>query len=188
MDELAALRREISALDTQILDLFSRRMAAVERVAEYKIREQKPIHVPSREGEILAGARNQLPKGLEGYGEVLVRTMLRLSRERQYELFLEEEGAVMSGELAAVEGSGQGVLTLELDADPKAVAFVVDLFTDLGIAINRLECLAKDSVRQRFLLEFSIDRGGSLVQRALYQLEQETTNLQLLSWHADAQP
>ncbi|HHT43467.1 MAG TPA: hypothetical protein GX014_08740, partial [Firmicutes bacterium] len=108
--------------------------------------------------------------------------------ERQYELFLEEEGAVMSGELAAVEGSGQGVLTLELDADPKAVAFVVDLFTDLGIAINRLECLAKDSVRQRFLLEFSIDRGGSLVQRALYQLEQETTNLQLLSWHADAQP
>lgn len=84
MDQLEALRNELTAIDSEIFQLFARRLAVVDQVSEHKLKMGIPVYVPVREGVILARARSSMPQGQESYGEALARTLLRLSRERQY--------------------------------------------------------------------------------------------------------
>lgn len=91
MKELEELRKELTAIDQQILDLFRKRLAVVEKVADYKLKAGSPVYAPVWEGVNVAKARSGMPGGLEEYGAALARTLMRLSRERQYELILGEE-------------------------------------------------------------------------------------------------
>ncbi len=80
-EQLKLLRAQISNLDEQLLSLFAQRMEVVEQVAEYKKKSGAPVLDPQREAELLAG--------VEGQDRVFMETLLRLSRERQYELLLD---------------------------------------------------------------------------------------------------
>lgn len=82
-EELKWLRKEISRLDEQLLSLFAQRMEVIERVAESKKQSGAPVLNRRREAELLTG--------LGGPARVFVETLLRLSRQRQYELLLESQ-------------------------------------------------------------------------------------------------
>lgn len=107
MDELTALRKGLSDLDAQLWELFARRLGLVDQVAQWKMTTGTPIHVPEREQVILAQARGSMPPGLEGYGEALARTLLRLSRERQYELAVERDASWTLGRTLRAAGTSQ---------------------------------------------------------------------------------
>jgi chorismate mutase/prephenate dehydrogenase len=56
--ELAAVRREIDALDDRLVELLAQRLRLVRKVAELKSSTGlAPVHVPDREREVLARAR-----------------------------------------------------------------------------------------------------------------------------------
>lgn len=57
MNELEQIRTSINEIDEQMARLFEKRMIAVKKVAEYKLKNQLPIFNASREEEVII--RNQ---------------------------------------------------------------------------------------------------------------------------------
>lgn len=85
MGELEKLRQELSVVDQKLLETFLRRMRIVEKIADYKGKTRGTIFVPEQEARVLEKAQYQTPPELSMYTSVFVRTLMRLSRERQYE-------------------------------------------------------------------------------------------------------
>lgn len=86
---LAKLREEISAIDAQLLGQFSKRMWLIDQVTTHKsLGKENSVHVPQREAKMVEEAPLSATPGLEGPSQILMNTLLRLSRERQYQLLL----------------------------------------------------------------------------------------------------
>lgn len=82
---LAALRQEIDALDTQMVDLLARRAAIVQEVVRLKKAAGLPVYHPAREEDLISRRREQAERvGLDpDHVEELYRGILRQSRVRQ---------------------------------------------------------------------------------------------------------
>lgn len=85
MSELDGLRGRITDIDDRILALFEERMRAIDEVAERKARSRSPVLDEHREKQVVARGRAQVPAAIGDSAESLLRTLMRLSRERQYE-------------------------------------------------------------------------------------------------------
>jgi len=83
--ELSEIRAKIDAVDDQLLDLFLKRMALSEEVADYKNQHNLPILNRTREREILAKV-TQKAGDKERYAYHLYSTLFELARSRQAEL------------------------------------------------------------------------------------------------------
>ena len=81
--ELSELRREIDAIDDQLVDLFCRRMEIAAKVAQYKKEKNLPIFVPEREQEILKKVSEQSDPEFESYSRTFFSTLFELSRDYQ---------------------------------------------------------------------------------------------------------
>ena len=81
-DELAELRREIDAIDQQVVDLLSQRQKQVEHVVALKKKHNLQVYHPSREEDLISARRQQATEaGLcPDYIEELYRTIMRRSR------------------------------------------------------------------------------------------------------------
>jgi len=82
---LEGLRRQIDAIDQQLVELLARRRQVVQQVAEVKQRHDLPTHHPAREENLISARRTQAAQaGLDpDYVEDLFRTVLRHSRVGQ---------------------------------------------------------------------------------------------------------
>ena len=82
---LANLRREIDALDAQLVDLLARRAATVQEVVRLKKAAGLPVYHPAREEDLISRRREQAARaGLDAdHVEELFRCILRQSRMRQ---------------------------------------------------------------------------------------------------------
>ena len=83
--ELSEIRAKIDAVDDQLLDLFLKRMALSEEVADYKNQHNLPILNRTREREILAKVAEKAGDK-ERYAYHLYSTLFELARSRQAEL------------------------------------------------------------------------------------------------------
>ena len=83
--ELSEIRAKIDAVDDQLLDLFLKRMALSEEVADYKNQHNLPILNRTREREILARVAEKAGDK-ERYAYHLYSTLFELARSRQAEL------------------------------------------------------------------------------------------------------
>ncbi|XOV77758.1 MAG: bifunctional chorismate mutase/prephenate dehydrogenase [Aestuariibacter sp.] len=81
--DLSALRREIDALDSQLVQLLSKRSKLTSQVGAYKSRTGLPIYVPSREAELLKKRREQAEH--EGISPDLVEDLLRRIMRESYQ-------------------------------------------------------------------------------------------------------
>lgn len=81
--ELKELRNQIDAIDDELVRLFAKRMEVSAQVADYKKEKNLPIHVPSREREILQEVANKAGHGMENYSRVLYSMIFELSRSYQ---------------------------------------------------------------------------------------------------------
>ena len=81
-DKMEELRRQIDAIDKQLVDLLVQRQQVIERVAEVKKKHDLPVFHPAREEYLISARRSQATAaGLDpDYVEDLFRTMLRNSR------------------------------------------------------------------------------------------------------------
>ena len=83
---LDELRKEIDGVDTELLQLFARRMHLVEEIGLHKKSEGLPVFQPGREKEILTRTVGLLPPHLQYYGASFCKYLIELSRTRQREV------------------------------------------------------------------------------------------------------
>lgn len=90
MRTLEELRRELNQTDAQLRELLLSRLELSRQVAQVKRGSGAPVYVPEREQEILETLRRSCPKEDAGYLKMVVSSVLRTSRQRQYEYLLGE--------------------------------------------------------------------------------------------------
>ena len=81
--ELRDLRDQIDTIDDELVKLFVKRMEISAQVADYKKEHNIPIHVPSREREILQDVASKAGPYMENYSRVLYSMIFELSRSYQ---------------------------------------------------------------------------------------------------------
>lgn len=77
--DLEELRKQIDEIDTQMCDLFAKRMQVVSEVGRYKKANNLPVYHPSRARTVLHNVSRRLGPEFEGYGRTLYRTIFDLS-------------------------------------------------------------------------------------------------------------
>ncbi|MBR2416615.1 MAG: chorismate mutase [Bacteroidaceae bacterium] len=77
--DLEELRKQIDEIDTQMCDLFAKRMQVVSEVGRYKKENNLPVYHPSRARTVLHNVSRRLGPEFEGYGRTLYRTIFDLS-------------------------------------------------------------------------------------------------------------
>ena len=84
--EINELRQQIDAIDKELVDLFTRRMAVSGQIAEYKRANGMPVLVPARERAILQEVAAQAGPEMGNYTRVLYSMIFELSRSYQGKL------------------------------------------------------------------------------------------------------
>jgi chorismate mutase/prephenate dehydrogenase len=131
---LAVLRALIDAIDRDVLQLLSRRMALVAEVAEYKRGHGRRIRDFEREREILDDRRERAARlGLsEGVVESIWRLVMWASRDKQASLRAEVPPEVEPVTVAIVGGKGgMGRCMARLFGDLGHAVMIADVDTDL---------------------------------------------------------
>lgn len=131
---LAVLRALIDAVDRDVLQLLSRRMAIVAEVAAFKRGQRRKIRDFKREREVLDDRRERASRlGLPaGAIESMWRLVLKASRDAQASLRAEVPLDVEPKTVAIIGGQGgMGRCLARMFADLGHVVMVADLETDL---------------------------------------------------------
>ena len=81
--DLSEIRRQIDAIDEQLVNLFCARMQLSAQVADYKKANNLPIFVPARERAILQNVAQQAGPEMANYTRVLYSMLFELSRSYQ---------------------------------------------------------------------------------------------------------
>ena len=85
--DIQDMRREIDAIDDQLVQLFKQRMDVAAQIADYKKSENMPIFVPAREQEKLADVARKAGPEMDNYIRMLYTTIFELSRDYQRKRF-----------------------------------------------------------------------------------------------------
>lgn len=88
--DLEQLRKELDGVDTELTDLFLKRMDLCRQVAEYKKEHGLAVVNQGREREILSRISAQAGDQLDGYARILFATLFDLSRTYQGQLMAPE--------------------------------------------------------------------------------------------------
>ena len=86
MDELQDLRREIDAIDRELVELFRRRMDVTARVGAYKRSRGVPVLDQERERQVLQNKGELAGEALRPAVITLYQTIMALSRRQQRDL------------------------------------------------------------------------------------------------------
>lgn len=80
---ISEIRKEIDNIDSQLVQLFTDRMDAAAKIADYKRQNGLPIYVPAREREVLQSVAEQAGPEMANYTRVLYSMLFELSRSYQ---------------------------------------------------------------------------------------------------------
>ncbi len=86
MDELQNLRRDIDAIDRELVELFRRRMNVTARVGAYKRERGIPVLDQERERQVLQNKGELAGEELRPAAVTLFQTIMALSRRQQRDM------------------------------------------------------------------------------------------------------
>ena len=89
--DLSALREQISQVDSDLMRIFNRRMDLAEEIAHTKIKSKTAVYDARREAEVSGLARQRAGEDMATRVDSLMKTMMRISREKQYDVLLPED-------------------------------------------------------------------------------------------------
>lgn len=102
--DLEALRKEIDAVDTEIIKLFEKRMDIAADIAQYKKEKGKAVYDPSRERKKLAEAISKSRDDMKSYTPFLFGQLFEVSRLYQNKL-LQNDTPIWNGISEALENT-----------------------------------------------------------------------------------
>lgn len=83
---LEAYRKEIDAIDTEMRELFIKRMEVATKIGLYKKERNLPIFQPGREAELIEKRSEGVPEELKVYYKEFLQDVMNISKERQAEV------------------------------------------------------------------------------------------------------
>ena len=86
MERLEELRHQIDEIDTEMIELFQKRMETVEQIAECKRQIQMNTSDPNRESRIIEAHLKEVKEKWKPYYERFQQELFALSKEYQDEL------------------------------------------------------------------------------------------------------
>jgi chorismate mutase/prephenate dehydratase len=89
--DLSVLREQISQVDSDLMKIFNRRMDLAEEIAHTKIKSKTAVYDARREAEVSGLARQHAGEDMATRVDSLMKTMMRISREKQYDVLLPED-------------------------------------------------------------------------------------------------
>lgn len=127
-EKLNQLRKEIDAIDSQLLTLFEQRMEVVKNVALFKKEHKIPILNNSREDAILEKISKEIKKeDLLPYAEEYFKNLMELSKEYQKEYMLSCEGKSQKKHIFLIGMPGSGKTTIGKLLSQKLNSKFIDL-------------------------------------------------------------
>lgn len=137
-EDLGRLRAGIDRCDEELVALLRRRLDLSARVAASKAGTGRPVRDPEREAAVVARVRAAAGADCAAAAESLVTTLMRTSRERQYDILLAREAAsfrAATGLPERADGSLAGVRRVAFagDAGSWSAAAAQRLFPDAGL-------------------------------------------------------
>jgi len=85
---LSELREQIGEVDAELMKIFNRRMDLVERIAYTKIQSNVSVYDARREAEVSDLARQRAGDDMATRVDAWMKTMMRISREKQYDILM----------------------------------------------------------------------------------------------------
>ena len=176
--DLSELRKEIDAIDDELVRLFCQRMDVASKVADYKKATGSPIYHPGREQEVLQKVAQKAGPEMENYARVLYSTLFELSRSYQKkrngvcaELYdLNSQGfsvhdkvdnrtgfISISNNLAINPGADKTGIMMILPHKPGALYKVLARMYILGINVAKLESRPIPDCASAFMFFFDLD-------------------------------
>ena len=89
MDEIELFRQIVASCDEALKDVFLRRMEASVRIARAKLSRGESVYSASDEQQLLRSMSSGLSLERQSKARSLWKALLRMSRNRQYRVFLE---------------------------------------------------------------------------------------------------
>lgn len=89
--DIDLLRKRINELDKIGMNYFKERFEAAEFIAKAKINSDLPVYDPARESYIIDEFQKNFPSSMKHKIESIMTTVMRVSRENQYEILLEND-------------------------------------------------------------------------------------------------
>lgn len=89
--DLNLLRDEIDKIDSQLVELFVKRMNLIEKVASYKIENALSVFDPEREKAVIARAKGRAGEKMMGYTEEFFDATMTISRHMQEDLIAQKK-------------------------------------------------------------------------------------------------
>ena len=91
INELAEIRKQISSLDHAGMDLLKQRLSLSKKVGLYKKKSGAPVQDPAREAVVIDEAQKLFDPAMRHKVESIMSTVMRISRENQYEILMEHD-------------------------------------------------------------------------------------------------
>ena len=85
---LSRLRSQISEVDAELMKIFNRRMDLAQEIAHTKIRSKAAVYDARREAEVSDLARQRAGEDMATRVDSMMKTMMRISREKQYDILM----------------------------------------------------------------------------------------------------
>lgn len=89
--DLNLLRDEIDKIDSQLVELFVKRMTVVEKVAIYKIENDLSVFHPEREKAVITRAKERAGDRMRSYIEEFFEATMVISRHMQEDLIAKKK-------------------------------------------------------------------------------------------------
>ncbi len=129
-EKLAALRRQIDSLDSELVAVLSKRVALSRKVSDVKSSDM-PVFRPGREAQLIAGLMQQAPESLHSLIPVVWRAIISSSIAQQRPDFCLAAGADMV-DVAAGFAAGQLAVRIK-DTAMSVMDDVIALRADIGL-------------------------------------------------------
>lgn len=89
--DLSVLRQKITGVDAELMRYFNQRMDLAEKIAHLKVLSKTAVYDASREAEVSDLARQMAGGEMATRVDSMMKTMMRISRERQYDILLQSD-------------------------------------------------------------------------------------------------
>ena len=107
--ELLEIRNRINALDHEGMDLLRQRMSLADRIGRLKQKDHSRILDPDREASVIREARKQFDPSMKHRIESIMSTVMRISRETQYEIAIGRDDGWLIGK--QIQAAGEVIMT-----------------------------------------------------------------------------
>lgn len=88
---LTGLRDQITSVDAELMKIFNQRMDLAEKIAHLKILSKTAVYDAAREADVSDLARQRAGQDMSTRVDSLMKTMMRISREKQYDILMQSD-------------------------------------------------------------------------------------------------